>query len=379
MTQTRPSSRPHPLRPRLKPVLRRVERDDRTLQLGVNPMRAVMLTKLEPPERGFVEALDGTRTLDELVATADIGEETARKLVRLLAEGGLLDDAAVRPDALRGLSAPERERLAPDLDDLSLSPADAADAGLSALARRRRAQVRVYGAGRVGAQIAVLLAASGIGHLCVVDPAPTRHEHVVPGGLSYTDVGHPREEAAAAAARRIAPGVNVWTGRAASRPADRASPPDLVVLAPVTPLDPLTAPELLQSGIPHLLVSATEGIGTVGPLVLPGRSPCLHCLELTRRDHDPAWPLVGAHLGGYPAGEIACGTALSTAVAAQATGHALTHIDGFDPQVVGRSIDITPDWQWKRRPWPIHPHCTCTPSPQGPWQGTPYEERDSTP
>ncbi|GAA1518409.1 TOMM precursor leader peptide-binding protein [Sphaerisporangium rubeum] len=376
MTETRPSSRPHPLRPRLKPMLRRVVRDDHTLQLGVQPMRAVMLTKLDPPARGFVESLDGTRTLDELIATAEIGEEQARQVMRLLTDGGLLDDAALRPDALRGLSLAERERLGPDLDELSLSPADAADAGLSALARRRRAQVRVYGAGRVGAQITVLLAASGIGHLCVVDPAPARHEHVVPGGLSFGDVGRPREEAAAAAAREIAPGANIWTGRTASRPADRASPPDLAILAPVDPLDPLTAAELLQSGIPHLLVSATEGVGTIGPLVLPGSSPCLRCQELTRRDHDPAWPLVGARLGGYPPGEIACGTALATVVAAQATGHALAHIDGLPCQIVGRSIDITPDWQWKRRPWPIHPHCTCTcrPSPQGPWQGATYED-----
>ncbi|MFC6081466.1 ThiF family adenylyltransferase [Sphaerisporangium aureirubrum] len=360
MTQTRPSTRPQPVRPRLKPALRRVDRDDHNLQLGVHPLRAVVLTGLEPPMRGFVESLDGTRTLDELIAASDLGEQAVREVVRLLADGGLLDDAAVRPDALRGLPPPERERLGPDLDDLSLSRADAGDGGLSAFDRRRRAQVRVYGAGRVGAQIAVLLAASGIGHLCVVDPEPARHEHVVPGGLTYADVGRPREEGAAAAARRIAPGVNAWTGRTASRPADGGARPALVILAPVGPLDALIALELVSQGIPHLLVSAGEGVGSVGPLVLPGRTPCLRCLELIRRDRDPTWPTVGRRLGGYPAGEIACGTTLAALVAAQATGHALAHVDGLEPVVTNRTVDVTPDWQWKKRSWAAHPRCACS-------------------
>jgi hypothetical protein len=348
------------VRPRLKPALRRLDRDDRTLQLGVNPLRAVVLTGLEPPVRGFVESLDGTRTLDELIAASDLGEHAVREVVRMLAEGGLLDDAAVRPDALRGLAPAERERLAPDLDDLSLSRADAGDGGLSALGRRRRAQIRVYGAGRVGAQIAVLLAASGIGHLCVIDPEPARHEHVVPGGLSFADVGRPREDGAAAAARRIAPGVNAWTGATASRPADGAARPDLVILAPVGPLDVLVGPELVTLGIPHLLVTAGEGVGSVGPLVLPGRTPCLRCLDLIRRDRDPSWPTVGARLGGYPAGEIACGTVLSSLVASQAAGHALAHVDGLEPGVTNRTVDVTPDWQWKNRSWAAHPCCPCS-------------------
>jgi bacteriocin biosynthesis cyclodehydratase domain-containing protein len=35
--------------------------------------------------------------------------------------------------------------------------------------------------------------------------------------------------------------------------------------------------------VPHLAVSASEAIGVVGPLVLPGQSACLRCLDLTRR------------------------------------------------------------------------------------------------
>ena len=84
--------------------------------------------------RRFVESLDGTRTLDELIARGDLDEQTIREVVRMLADRGVLDDASVRPEPLRGLSVAERDRLGPDLDALSLSAADAGDGGLAASA-----------------------------------------------------------------------------------------------------------------------------------------------------------------------------------------------------------------------------------------------------
>ncbi|MDH2429800.1 ThiF family adenylyltransferase [Sphaerisporangium sp. TRM90804] len=349
-----------PARPRLKPALRRLARDERTLQLGLHPPHAVMVTDLEPRVRAFVESLDGTRTLHELIGGCGLQEETVRRVVSLLAEHGLLDDAAVRPEPLRGLSTAERDRLAPDLDALSLSPADAGDGGLSALDRRRGAHVRVYGAGRVGAQITVLLAASGVGNVCVIDPGPARPADVVPGGLSFAEVGRSREEGAVAAARRVAPGVNAWAGRTASQLSDRAHRPDLVVLAPVGPFDGVLADELVTLRIPHLLVSACEGVGSVGPLVIPGRTPCLRCLDLTRCDRDPSWPQIRARLGGFPAGEVACGTVLSTLVAAQAAGQALGSVDGIRQNVTNGTVDVMPDGRWKKRSWDPHPRCRCS-------------------
>ncbi|HEX4811754.1 MAG TPA: hypothetical protein VFV66_03255 [Nonomuraea sp.] len=140
---------------------------------------------------------------------------------------------------------------------------------------------------------------------------------------------------------------------------DKTDRPDLVILAPVVPLDGVLVNELACLGIPHLLASAFEGHGMVGPLVLPGETACLHCLDLTRRDHDPAWPIVTARLGGYPPGEIACDTALATLVAAETAGHALAHLDGRESAVTNGTMEVTPDWRWKSRTWAVHPQCRC--------------------
>jgi len=349
------------MRPRLKPALRRVARDGRTLQFGLHPRHAVVLTDLEPEVRRWVESLDGVRDLAGVLAgatEAGLGEEGGRTLLDLLVSRGVVDDAGAGPGPLRTLAMAERDRLQPDLDALSLTPGTI-DGGLAVLERRREAQVRVYGAGRVGAQVVALLASSGVGRICVVDPGTARRRDVVPGGLGWSEVGMSRQDGAVAVARRLAPGLTAWTGDGAAQLADGARPFDLAVLAPVGPLDGLLVKELVEWEIPHLLVTAFEGYGSVGPLVLPGRSTCLHCLDLTRRDRDPGWPVVSARLGGFPAGEIACGTVLSTLVAAAAAGHALAVIDGREPAVTNSTVEVLPDWSWKRRSWSVHPQCRC--------------------
>jgi bacteriocin biosynthesis cyclodehydratase domain-containing protein len=115
--------------------------------------------------------------------------------------------------------------------------------------------------------------------------------------------------------------------------------------------------------VPHLAASASEAIGVVGPLVLPGRSACLRCLDLTRAERDPAWPLILAQLAGQSGADpLACDTVLATMVAAQAAAQALAFLDqgGPGPAVINGTLELVlPGWQWRRRSWPAHPRCGC--------------------
>ena len=87
----------------------------------------------------------------------------------------------------------------------------------------------------------------------------------------------------------------------------------------------------MREQIPHLAVSAGEAIGMVGPLVLPGSTACLRCLDLARADRDPAWPLILAQLAGREPDPPACDAPLAAAVAAQAAFQALAFIDRASP------------------------------------------------
>jgi len=160
------------MRPALKPGLRTVWRNRDTVQIGVDPRRAVALTGM----RGtgdLLRLLDGSRDRHQvLAAAADLGmdADTADRVLTLLTAAGALDDipagGAVLPAGARG-------RLAPELATASLAHRDA-DGGARTLARRQAARVRVHGASRASLWIAGMLTAAGVGLVMATGPVMRR-------------------------------------------------------------------------------------------------------------------------------------------------------------------------------------------------------------
>lgn len=339
------------MRPVLTPAARRLWRDRETLQLGRSPGRSAVLAGLDPVTRSALALLDGTRDRPQvLAAAAGLGCSPARTelLLDLLASAGLLEDAGADLGPLARLDRPERDRLSVDVASLALVRGDG---GLPAAHHRAAARVLVLGAGRVGAPLAGLLATAGVGAVDVLDEAPATAEDTGVGGLTLTDVGRSRGEAARDRLRAAAPS-------ACAVPLLRA---DLVVLAPSHPDMLEDARRLVSDGTPHLLAEVRETVGVVGPLVLPGRSACLRCLDLTRTDLDPDWPSLAAQLSLPTRQRSACDGPLALAVAAQAAFQVLLLIDGTtDPVAIGGTLELAlPDWRWRRRSWPLHRDCGC--------------------
>jgi hypothetical protein len=338
------------MRPALKPGLATVWRDSDTLQIGIDPRRAVALAGLGQVA-ALIGLLDGSRDQAGTLAAAralGIAPAAADRVLALLAVAGVLDDFPAA--ALRSVPDNVRSRLAPELATTSLAHGDT-DGGGRALARRSGSYVRIYGAGKVGSCIATLLAASGIGHVACRDKAVAFAADLAPAGLCEADIGAPRSDGAARAVARTAPGV---------RTDDDMSRPDLAVLTGQH--GPELAAVLRAEGIPHLAASAGEAIGTVGPLVIPGRSACLRCLDLARTDQDPAWPLVLAQVTGAEPDPPACDCVLAAAVAAQASAQVLTFVDrgGEVAPVTNGTLELVlPGWQWRRRAWAPHRGCDC--------------------
>src|SRR5262249_20022348 len=109
----------------------------------------------------------------------------------------------------------------------------------------------------------------------------------------------------------------------------------------------------------HLAVAVRDGTVVIGPLVRPGATPCLNCLDLHRVDRDPAWRVVAAQLsdGADQAEPIAATTAL--AATAFAAAEVLAHIDGGTPATRGARVETSRGGQPRRRQWSLHPQCGC--------------------
>lgn len=326
------------MRPVLAPAARRLWRDATSLQLGSPALTAVVVEGLDEPRRRLLPLLDGSRTQQQVLDDGRrAGVPDPEEVLVVLHEAGLLLDA----DDVRvpELTPDEHDRLAPDLATLALVRGPGAGA---ALLSRHKARVVVLGAGRVGAPLASLLAAAGVGTVDVHDHGLARPEDQASGGLGDDDLGRRRDEA--------------LRDRLRSRGAQQ--PPALVVLT--DDAADAGAAALLGQGLPHLRARVEGAVGVVGPLVLPGAAPCLRCLDLVRTALDPAWPALASQPDARPRAAQACDGVLAVAVAAQAALQVLQLLEGDTPAAVGGTLELVlPGWQWRRRTWPRHPGCGC--------------------
>ncbi|WP_299528556.1 TOMM precursor leader peptide-binding protein [uncultured Streptomyces sp.] len=372
------------MHPMLKPALRRAWRGRNTVQFGVTPAHAVKVGPLDIATGSFLELLDGTRGLPLLREEAralDLSDRHVNTLLDRLTRAGLLDDPRAggpEADALRR-RADALERQRSDAASLSVVHPGPGD-GVRRLAARRAMRVRVRGAGRVGASVAALLSASGVGRVDVLDGGRTEPWDVAPGGLPASAVGERRDTAARQLVRRSAAD---GAARLPDGPdgADGHAPGlSLVVLAPREGLDvyapdPDAAAPWLTGGVPHLYAGVIEATGVVGPLVLPGGTGCARCLALGRADQDPQWPRMTAQWRSSRRRDPvpACDLSLATAVAGLAASHALAFLDGELPASTGTRWEAAlPLLDWRSERIAPHPDCPC--GAHGPARTEPLSE-----
>ena len=199
------------MRPAIKAGLLMVWRDPDTLQIGIDPRRAVALRGMRGTE-ALINLLDGSRDLGQVLAAAQdqgVTRHAAERVIGLLAAAGALHDFPAA--TLRALPEGLRARLAGELATVSLALGHA-DGGALVLARRQDAYVRVHGTGPVASSLASLLAASGIGRVSCTgmvgrgraaqQPAGQRRPDPQPAGRGWRP-GHPRAGSGSATRARI--------------------------------------------------------------------------------------------------------------------------------------------------------------------------------
>jgi hypothetical protein len=349
----------------LLPNLRQLWRDPRTLQLGTDPSRAVVLEFSDPIAARVLDLLDGSRTESEVIEDATrmlaLDSPDAKSVLNSLWAAGLLVDTRTLLPA--GLPEPTRRRLLPEAAALALrrrhpggcpgatraafaalpNPDESlADGPMSdvvtasddtpahTLERRRAARVLITGAEPLVAPIAVTLAGSGIGH---VDP-------------TVTGRGRPPDILGAIA--RTAPDTRVCPIRAGTATV-------VVRIGQRSPAVPTG--RWRRSAI--LTIGMRDGTVLVGPMVRPQGSPCERCLDLHRNDRDPAWPVLAAQLATDSDEVETCALTTTLAAAAYAAEEVLSYVDQRMIRTDGAAVEISRPGESRRRSWPAHPRCDC--------------------
>lgn len=108
---------------------------------------------------------------------------------------------------------------------------------------------------------------------------------------------------------------------------------------------------LLGDDRTHLPVAFESGRVTIGPLVVPGRSPCLSCRDGHERDRDPAWPRLHSQLIGRDPGP------LRAAMVAGSAALVATLLRGDDQ--AGDVVTLTADGSRASHSVTFHEECRC--------------------
>ncbi|MBD3688933.1 hypothetical protein H8R18_05165 [Nanchangia anserum] len=306
-------------------------RSSGSVQCGTGP-RSVVLTDLSDAEVAVLTHMERALTREQIVryaARRGVSTATIDAFVDVLARAGL---------ATRRRSPGQR---GPDTRSMW-----ARDGGGAAARLPEAASLAISGLSAVGIRLACLCVETGIGTLYLDDRG-----HIGAADTALLPLASQfrrRDEAAAHLLRGASTRVLTSSDTRA----------DLSVIVTGYTCDAATWAPLMAAERAHLPITIGESTIEVGPLVRPGASACLHCIGLSMRDEDRAWPLIAAQLAPLP--PPAVDPLLGAQVAAFAAGEVVRALTG-----VASSCEQT-SWLWVPgepaplvRTWEPHPDCAC--------------------
>ena len=319
------------MHPILRPGCHVLRRDRSQVQIGLDPQQALIL-----PDN------DDTRaTLALLARAADVQEYDGRHTLDLLQTHGLLLDAGtflplvpacVDPMATQPVKAARPGRPRPQRHHVAALARSAGDRAAAVIEARIRqpVELRTYADTPdeiLAHSMADLLRETGVQVTQAPAPVP-RSAHVPP--------------ATATSAPRVAALVGV------------GEPPRELVDG------------WMRGGVPHVLLRLTEGVATLGPFVVPGRTACVRCLDAHHTDTDPSWPLLVEQYARLSANERSDGVPepvdglLVQVAVAWAARDLTSFLEDRTPSTWSTTIRFDPHLtSLETRSWLRHPDCGC--------------------
>lgn len=327
----------------LLPGLRWAWRAPDTAQFGVEVPRPLVVTGLPALAHDLLPLLDGSRDRDALVSMLDAPGSVVDVVLERLRHFGVLIDGRRWPGG-RGLTPEGLARLLPDHRVATTLPRFRTDPA-SRFDQLARTRVVVEGLSRLGAVLWTSLTAAGVARVDAHDTRRVEARDVCVGGFTPMEVGRLRSELPALR--------QPWF----TREAPRYTQQSLHVVTDA--VDPeMRSRRLVATGTPHLIVTCQERIGRVGPLVIPGATPCHHCVSLARRDRDPGWPQVWRQLRPHSSPDA--DASLVGVTAHLAASHVLEWLTGGEPPSLTGQLEVTaPEGGTRLLPFTRHPECGC--------------------
>jgi hypothetical protein len=119
------------------------------------------------------------------------------------------------------------------------------------------------------------------------------------------------------------------------------------------------AANAVDMGLTHLIVMLDGDRVRIGPLVVPGQTPCLGCLDRHRASWDPAWAVLVPQFGRPLLHTLP--TLIEHAAATEVAGECLTFALGEPPRTATEVVTVQPDRTLHTTTTArFHPRCSCS-------------------
>jgi hypothetical protein len=271
----------------LSPTTQILIRNSYEIQLGLNPDTAL---KLPIGFKPLLKKCDGVATVNDVAKFAEtlgFDFESTVSTLQLLTERGLM---AREVSNLTSMTRNQNSHL--------LDAQRSTGTNAESIKQRSKARVTIFGAGRLGSSIALLLGNSGFSNLRVIDQSEITNSDLLPWGASRIDVGQRRDYVVQTMLERIHKGQ-----LKTMRLKETRSKPSLIIYAPdpgadLPWLDPQLADCALSNDLPFIVVASSATEALITSIIKPGLTGCIRCYHQHQTDRDAAWPQLIAQLIG---------------------------------------------------------------------------------
>lgn len=333
--------------------------------------------EVSSPARPALAAMDGVRTCEELSQALGIPLSEIVTLVSELDRAGLIDTQTSKISVHTRFHSPNAHRASHHSDDSNdgavqqlqarLLPelffttwlADVRDGGVSAISRRREWQINIYGDSRIATLLYGILLSSGITYTSVQslnDHKKISEEDLCAGFLHSSDIGLLYANRTQELSRELS--LFPMTKDPTTKRGDDEKSQRIMVAVGNAPADQVQ--EWMSNGIPHLFIDGPDSATiSLGPIVIPGQTPCVRCLSMALEDQNPAWREISMEKLLKPTREVP--VAIAHHIAGVAALELLRFIDEGESQLIGRCarIDYHRPTNNEQHSFTRHPACGC--------------------
>ncbi len=279
------------MRPRLKRTIEWIDAPNGDVVLMRSSADDIRIERPDEEERRLLDALDGSRSRDELETR--FGAREVGDVIAQMQELALLEDA--EDDEL--VPPADRARFDRQLRYFSDLTHSGGVTPSECQARLREARVAVLGVGGLGGRVAWELVCCGVGELWLID-GDRVEESNLNRQIQYAeaDIGRLKVEATAERLR-------AFNSRTEVRPvpqrvegeaqlAELIAGADIVVDAadwPAHEIEYWCNAACFGAGIPYIAMSHFPPVARAGPLYVPGQTGCFACQDISYRREYPLY------------------------------------------------------------------------------------------